>query len=111
MIGRTTAHGLVDHVDDIALLDKKLGPTFAAVRCSHPISRGLRGTVDQHKRIGASLYLRRQNFDVDLPLHDVLAGLAHIMAPDIKKAAPGDGGLVDGRDRKVHLRQRCWPHE
>src|SRR5262249_42473804 len=39
VIGRTTAHWLVDHVDDIALLDKKLGPAFAAIRCSHPVSR------------------------------------------------------------------------
>ena len=90
VIGGTTAHRLIDHVDDIALFDKKLGPAFATVGCSHPVGRRLRRAVDQDERIRPSLYLRRQNFDEDLTLHNVLAGLANIMTPDVKKAATGD---------------------
>jgi len=111
MIGGTTAHRLIDHVDDIALFDKKLGPAFATVGCSHPVGRRLRRAVDQDERIRPSLYVRRQNFDEDLTLHNVLAGLANIMTPDVKKAATGDRRLVDSGDRKLHLRQCRWPDE
>ena len=111
VIGGTTAHRLIDHVDDIALLDKKLGPAFATIGCPHPVGRRLRRAVNQDERIRPSLYLWRQNLDIDLRLHDVLARLAHIMTPDIKKAAPGDGRLIDSGDRKLHLRQRRWPDQ
>ena len=35
MIGRAPAHRLVDHVDDVALLDEVLRPSLAAIRRSH----------------------------------------------------------------------------
>src|SRR6476659_11022532 len=42
MPGGAAAHRLVDHVDDVALLDEILGPAFAPIRRSHPVGRGLR---------------------------------------------------------------------
>jgi hypothetical protein len=39
--------------------------------------------------------------DVDLALHDLLAGLADILAADIEIAALADGRLVDRRHRQL----------
>jgi hypothetical protein len=86
MVGRTPAHRLVDHVDDIAEADEIFRPALAAVGRAHPVGCGLRRAVDQHERVGAALDLRRQHFDIDLSLHDVLAGIADIVAADVEKA-------------------------
>ena len=87
MPGGAAAHRLIDHVDDVALLDEILGPALAPVRRSHPVGRGLRGAMDQHKRIGSAHVLGREHLDVDLALHDLLAGLADIFSADIEIAA------------------------
>src|SRR5262249_60582858 len=52
-----TAHRLLDHVDDIALLDEVLGPSLAPVRRAHPVGRGLSGAVDEHERVRPPLVL------------------------------------------------------
>jgi len=95
MRGGAPAHGLVDHVDDVALLDEIFGPALAAVRRSHPVGRGLRGAVNEHQRIGPAHILGGQHLDIDLPLHDLLAGLADIFSADIEIAALRDRRLVD----------------
>src|SRR5215469_2822631 len=46
MPGRATAHWLIDHVDDVALLYEILGPSLAPIRRAHPVGRGLSGAVD-----------------------------------------------------------------
>jgi len=106
MVGGTAAHRLIDHVDDVALLNEILGPALAAVGRAHPVGGGLSSAVDEHQRVGAALLFRRQNLDIDLALHDVLTGFANIMAADIEEAALGDGRLIDSGDRKLHFRAR-----
>jgi hypothetical protein len=87
--------------DDVALLDEVVGPAFAAVGRAHPVGRGLRGAVDEHQRIGPAHLLGRDHLDENLPIHDVLAGLADIFASDIEVAALGDGRLVERRYRQL----------
>jgi hypothetical protein len=84
---RPPAHWLLDHVDDVALLDEEIGPAFAAVRRAHPVGRRLRIAVDQHKRIGSPHILWRHHLDIGLATHDLLAGFSDIMAADVKEAA------------------------
>src|SRR5580704_3406467 len=106
VVSRAGAHRLVDHVDDVALLDEIFRPALAAVGRAHPVGGGLRRAVDEHQRIRAALSLRHQDFHVNLTLHDLLAGVADVMAPDIEKTALGDGRLVDCRNRNLDLGKR-----
>src|SRR5262249_53981140 len=86
MPGGATAHGLIDHVDDVALLYEILGPSPAPIRRAHPVGRGLSGAVDEHERIGPALILRRHYLDVSLALHNLLAGLADVFSANIEIA-------------------------
>src|SRR5262252_2777733 len=58
MPGGAAAHRLIDHVDNVALFDEIVGPALASVRRTHPVGRRLRGTMDQHQRIGSAHVLR-----------------------------------------------------
>jgi hypothetical protein len=103
MICRAPAHRLIAHVDDVALLDEIFRPALAAIRRAHPVGCGLRSAMDQDERVGTALHLWRQYLDVNLALHDVLAGVANVMSADIEVAAFGDGRLIDRRHRQLHL--------
>src|SRR5437867_3559086 len=95
-----SAHRLIDHVDDVALLDEVVGPALPTVRRSHPVRRRLPGAVDEHQRVRSADVLRRHHLDVGLPMHDLLARLAGIRAPDVEIAARPDGRLIERRHGK-----------
>src|SRR5262249_36595945 len=104
---RAAAHRLVDHVDDVALLDEILGPALAAVRRAHPIGRGLPRTMDKHERVRPTDVLRRHHLHVHLPLHDLLPWLTGIGAPDVEIAARADSRLVERRHGKSWRLSAC----
>ena len=112
MPGGATAHRLIDHVDDVALLYEILGPSLAPIRRAHPVGRGLSGAVDEHERIGPALILRRHYLDVSLALHNLLAGLADVFSANIEIAPLPDRRLIDGRHWQLgRFRARRRAHQ
>ena len=95
----STTHGLLHHVDDVALLDKKVDPALAPVRGAHPIGRGLRVAMDQYQRIWMPNGLRRHYLNIDLAAHDVLAIFADVLPCDVEKAALANGRLIESWNR------------
>jgi hypothetical protein len=59
--------------------------------------------MDQDERVGAALHLWRQHLNVNLALHNVLAGVANVVSADIEVAAFGNCRLIDRGHRQLHL--------
>ena len=57
--------------------------------------------MDEHERIGPTDIFRGEHLDVDLTLHDVLAGLAGVFPADVEMPALGDRRLVYRRHRQL----------